>query len=236
MITLKDVLVRKNGKPVLRVSEFTLAQGKICGIMGRNGAGKSTLLKTMALLERPAQGSITFMEEPIKESSLLKIRRQFSVALQQTCLLDGSVFYNVSLGLRLRKVSKKELKEKTMYWLEMFHISHLAKKNALLLSGGEAQRVNLARAMVIEPKLLFLDEPFSSLDFPTKSRLTKELKDILNKTKTTAMLISHDYMEIKYMTDCLAILDSGEIIQFGETADVLNSPNKAASAFLGEWN
>ncbi len=111
----------------------------------------------------------------------------------------------------------------------------MAKKNAHHLSGGEAQRVNLARAMIIEPEILFLDEPFSALDFPTKIKLMEDFKQIIERTGTTAVFVSHDLMEVHYLTNRLAIIVNGELKQLGPTQEVLDHPNSATASFLNEW-
>jgi tungstate transport system ATP-binding protein len=113
--------------------------------------------------------------------------------------------------------------------MEQFQISHLAKKNAHFLSGGEAQRVNLARAMIVEPEILFLDEPFSALDFPTKIKLMDDFKAIINSAETTTVFVSHDLMEINYLTNHLAIIVNGEVKQYGPTQRVLEHPNSATN-------
>ena len=156
--------------------------------------------------------------------------------MQQASLLNTSVYQNVAIGLKVRKVPKKLIKEKVDYWLDVFKISHLAKKHAYHLSGGEAQRVNLARALILDPEVLFLDEPFAALDFPTKIQLLKELKEILKKTNTTTVFVSHDLLEVKFLTDKLAILMEGEIRQTGETKAVIESPNEKTAPFIREWN
>jgi tungstate transport system ATP-binding protein len=155
--------------------------------------------------------------------------------LQQSLLLDGTVFQNIAIGLKLRGVPKASIKEKVDVWMDRFQISHLAKKNSVYLSGGEAQRVNLARAMIVEPEILFLDEPFAALDFPTKIKLMEDFKTIINGTGTTAVFVSHDLMEIDYLTNRLAIIVNGEVKQSGHTRMVLDHPNAATSSFLNEW-
>ena len=204
--------------------------------MGPNGAGKSTLLKVMALLDRMSSGEILYRGQVIPNGTpSLELRRKFSVALQQSLLLEGSVFQNIAIGLRLRKVPKSVIKEKVALWMEQFQISHLAKKNAHYLSGGEAQRVNLARAMIVDPEILFLDEPFSALDFPTKIKLMDDFKGIVERSGTTTAFVSHDLMEINYLTNSLAIMVNGEVKQHGPTQRVLEHPNSATSPFLNEW-
>jgi tungstate transport system ATP-binding protein len=235
LITVKNLEVRAGKKNLLSIPHFEIQDGEILGIMGPNGAGKSTFIKALSLLEKPDQGSIFFKEQDISDDLSLKMRRKFAVAMQQPLLLDTTVFQNVAIGLKLRNLPRLEVKQKVAYWLEKFQISHLAKKHAAYLSGGEAQRVNLARAMVLEPEVLFLDEPFSALDFPTKVQLLKDIKSIIGQTKTTTVFVSHDLMELKYLAGTLAILMDGELKQTGPTEEVLSSPNASASTFINDW-
>lgn len=236
LLKMENIQYEVDRKTILAIPSFSIQQGEIIGIMGPNGAGKSTLLKLLSLLDSPSEGQI-FLKETVLSGQKITIdmRRKFAIALQQSLLLHTSVYQNVALGLKIRKLPKAAINEKVGYWLDKFNISHLAKKHAYHLSGGEAQRVNLARAMVLEPEVLFLDEPFSALDFPTKVELLKELKEILNITNTTTVFVSHDLLEIKYLTDRLAILMNGEIQQVGKTKDVIEHPNKMTAAFINQW-
>jgi tungstate transport system ATP-binding protein len=235
LITVENLKVKAGKKVLLSIPHFEIQQGEVLGIMGPNGAGKSTFIKALSLLENPAEGSILFKDQDISKDMSLETRRKFAVAMQQPLLLDTSVYQNVAIGLKLRNLPRQEIKLKSTYWLEKFQIGHLAKKQAYHLSGGEAQRVNLARAMVLEPEILFLDEPFSALDFPTKIQLLKDMKSIIQQTKTTTVFVSHDLMELKYLADTLAILMDGELKQTGPTAEVLESPTPAAALFINEW-
>ncbi|MBT2698086.1 ATP-binding cassette domain-containing protein [Bacillus sp. ISL-40] len=236
LIELKNITYKAHNRTILDIPEFQIQTGEFLGIMGPNGAGKSTLLKVLAFLEQQNSGEILYRGQAIpKGNAPLELRRKFSIALQQSLLLDGTVFHNIAIGLTLRKVSKSVIKEKVGHWMELFGISHLAKKNALYLSGGEAQRVNLARAMIVEPEILFLDEPFSALDFPTKIRLMEDFKQIIEDAKTTAVFVSHDLMEVNYLTKQLAIIVNGEVKQVGLTPRVLEHPNSSTASFLNEW-
>ncbi|MBT2730664.1 ATP-binding cassette domain-containing protein [Bacillus sp. ISL-75] len=236
LIELKNITYKAHNRTILDIPEFQIQTGEFLGIMGPNGAGKSTLLKVLAFLEQQNSGEILYRGQAIpKGNAPLELRRKFSIALQQSLLLDGTVFHNIAIGLTLRKVSKSIIKEKVGHWMELFGISHLAKKNALYLSGGEAQRVNLARAMIVEPEILFLDEPFSALDFPTKIRLMEDFKQIIEDAKTTAVFVSHDLMEVNYLTKQLAIIVNGEVKQVGLTPRVLEHPNSSTASFLNEW-
>jgi tungstate transport system ATP-binding protein len=236
LIELKNITYQAHNKNILSIPDFQIQDGDFLGIMGPNGAGKSTLLKLMALLDSPNRGEILYRGQEIANGiPSLDLRRKFSVALQQSLLLEGTVYQNIAIGLKLRKVPKSVIKEKVNVWMEQFQISHLAKKNAHFLSGGEAQRVNLARAMIVEPEILFLDEPFSALDFPTKIKLMDDFKAIINSAGTTTVFVSHDLMEINYLTNHLAIIVNGEVKQYGPTQRVLGSPNSVTSPFLNEW-
>ncbi|MFE8702291.1 ABC transporter ATP-binding protein [Cytobacillus sp. FJAT-54145] len=237
LMRLENIKYDVKDKRILSISSLCIQKGNIVGIMGPNGAGKSTLLKLLSFLDQPSSGNLFYEEREISMRTItIEQRRKFAIALQQSLLLNTTVFNNVAVGLKLRKESKKVIKEKVSHWLDVFKISHLAKKHAYHLSGGEAQRVNLARAMVLQPKVLFLDEPFSALDFPTKMKLLKDLKNILKDTSTTTVFVSHDLMEIKYLTDELLIVMDGEIKQSGTTKDVTHSPNRITAPFLNEWN
>jgi tungstate transport system ATP-binding protein len=236
LIELKDITYTKQNRQILNIPEFHVLPGEFLGIIGPNGAGKSTLLKLLSFLDKPAAGNILYRGETISAGKPpLELRRRFSIALQQSLLLEGTVSQNISVGLKLRGVPRNIIKEKVDLWLDRFQISHLAKKNSHHLSGGEAQRVNLARAMIIEPEILFLDEPFSALDFPTKIKLMEDFKSVIEGTGTTAVFVSHDLMEIHYLTGRLAIIVNGKVIQAGPTQDVLEHPNSLASSFLNEW-
>jgi tungstate transport system ATP-binding protein len=237
LLKVDNITYAVRDKTLLSIPSFSIMEDEIVGIMGPNGAGKSTLLKLLSLLASPTSGHIYFDDTDLSSQTVsIEMRRKFAIALQQSLLLNTTVYQNVALGLKIRKLPKKVMKEKVEFWLEKFNISHLARKHAFHLSGGEAQRVNLARAMVLEPEVLFLDEPFSALDFPTKVQLLKELKEILKATHTTTVFVSHDLLEIKYLTDRLAILMNGEIKQLGLTQEVIENPNPQTAPFIQEWS
>ncbi|WP_428911104.1 ATP-binding cassette domain-containing protein [Niallia sp. Krafla_26] len=236
MIRLEGIEYSVPGKKILSIPHLSIDKGATYGIMGPNGAGKSTLLKMLSLLEPPTKGDLYFQGEKISKKQVsLEQRRKIAIALQQSLLLNTSVYQNIALGLKIRKVPKQEIKNKVEYWLDTFNISHLINKHAYQLSGGEAQRVNLARAMILEPEILCLDEPFSALDFPTKMKLIQDFKLILESTGTTAIFVSHDLLEIKSLTHQLFLIMNGELKQHGITNEVIDYPNEATRSFINEW-
>jgi tungstate transport system ATP-binding protein len=236
LIRLEDIEYSVPDKKILSIPYLSIDKGETYGIMGPNGAGKSTLLKVLSLLDSPTKGNLYLNGEKISTKQVsLEQRRKIAIALQQSLLLNTSVFQNIALGLKIRKVPRRKIKEKVEYWLETFNITHLINKHAHQLSGGEAQRVNLARAMILEPEVLCLDEPFSALDFPTKMKLIHDFKSILASTRTTALFVSHDLLEMKTLTNQLFILMNGELQQHGITNEVIEHPNEATRSFINEW-
>lgn len=231
-----DLKTKKERRTILRVDHLTLREGEIVGLIGPNGAGKSTLLKVMAFLLPPATGELIYRRQRINPHAVpLAVRHRLATVFQHALLLDRDVYHNVALGLRFRKVKRSEEKRRVEEWLERFKIAHLARQHAHTLSGGEAQRVSLARALVVEPDILFLDEPFSALDFPTKVALMEDLKQVLKESQTTALFVSHDLMEVNYMTERLVVLLKGQKVQEGPTDEVISRPNEQASPFLNQW-
>jgi tungstate transport system ATP-binding protein len=236
ILEMEDVQYHIQDKVVLDIPSFELYEGDFLGIMGPNGAGKSTFLKLLAFLDSPMEGAILYRGEKWTAKTIpLPLRRNFSVALQQSLLIQGTVYENVAIGLKWRKEPKTIVKQKVTEMLELFEISHLAFKNSHQLSGGEAQRVNLARALVIKPEVLFLDEPFSALDFPTKMKLIDDFQKIVHLTKTTTVFISHDLLEIQSLSNRLLFLMEGKVQQIGATNTVLQNPTKATAKFLAPW-
>ncbi|UCZ53498.1 energy-coupling factor ABC transporter ATP-binding protein [Bacillus shivajii] len=235
-ITFENIVCHRNGKKTVGIDHLSLDKGDRLGIIGPNGAGKSTLLKACALLEPPNEGSVTYQGKPLSVASpALHIRREWACVFQHSQRFQSSVFHNVEIGLKIRKLPKEERHKKVMKWLETFRIDHLANEHAFSLSGGEAQRMNLARAFVLEPSVLFLDEPFSALDFPTKMSLIEELNGVLKETKTTVLFITHDLTEVKLLTNRLLYLESGAAYDNGATDEVLNDPSNKLATFLKPW-
>lgn len=147
-----------------------------------------------------------------------------ALVLQEALLLDTTVLENAASGLRLRGVGKEQARERAAHWLERLGIGHLAKRPSHQLSGGEAQRVSLARALAMEPRLLLLDEPFAPLDVLTKGGLLKDLRRMLAETSATAILVTHDVTEVAHLADRLAVLEAGRLVQEGAPREVFAAP------------
>jgi tungstate transport system ATP-binding protein len=234
LLRLEGILVRRDRRTVLEVESLDIEPGETLAIVGPNGAGKTTLLLVMARLLRPESGQMLFESMLVDQFSAKDYRRRLALVMQEPLLLNRSVSENVALGLRYRGVSAAERARRVDPWLERLGIGHLAARRADHISGGEARRASLARALVLEPELLLLDEPFGGLDAPTRQRLYSDLRAILSETKTTTVFITHQLEEALELSTRLAVILGGRIQQIGVPRDVLARPaNAAVGEFLG---
>jgi tungstate transport system ATP-binding protein len=235
LITIRDLLVRRAQRDALVVEALDVRRGEVLAVVGPNGAGKSTLLLALARLLRPAHGQILFEGRSLDQWNDVEYRRRLSIVLQDPLLVSGSVFDNVSLGLRFRGLARAEIRERVVYWLEQLEIGHLATRPVNQLSGGEAQRVSLARAFILEPELLLLDEPFASLDPPTRAKLLDDLARLLADDHRTAIFVTHNLKEAAQFGDRLAVMIGGALRQVGPARQIKSKPaDEAVAAFLRE--
>ncbi|SER75009.1 energy-coupling factor ABC transporter ATP-binding protein [Salipaludibacillus aurantiacus] len=236
LLEYRNIVCKKSGKTIISLDALDVQKGEIIGIMGENGAGKSTLLNALSLLELPSDGSITYKGKEVNlKKPQLHIRRQWACVFQHSYRFVGTVYDNVAIGLKLRKVSPIEQRLRVMEWLARFNLSHLSQEKAHNLSGGEAQRMNLARAFVLEPKVLFLDEPFSALDVPAKMHVLDSLRDVLTETKTTVLMISHDLTEIEFLASYFIYIYKGKVADQGHAKTVFQHPSSDLNKFLSPW-
>ncbi len=219
---------------VLDVPRFSVFRGECLAVLGPNGSGKSTLLRIASLQERPCGGTISYRGEEVGRRNGLELRRRFVLLLQRPFLFAGSVERNILYGLKVRKVPGPEMRRRLDKAASLFSLGHLLGRDARKLSGGEVQRVNLARAFILEPDILFLDEPFSPLDAPTREELIAELDRVLHATGQTAVFVTHHREEAAYLGDRLAVLVGGKLLQEGRTEEVFASPaDDEAARLLG---
>ncbi len=230
---LRDVVVGRSGRTILEVASLDVFPGEVLAVVGPNGAGKSTLLHVMALLERPSSGELLVDGRPLS-GGLLAYRRRMAVVFQEPLLLDTSVEGNVRSGLSLRGVPRGEQNPRVSQWLKRFGIGALAGRSARTLSGGEAQRTSLARALVLEPEVLLLDEPFAALDPPSRDSLIDDLDGALARTSTATVFVTQDRAEALRLGDRLAVLIGGRIRQVGAPEEVFATPvDEEVAAFVG---
>ncbi len=226
------------GQKVLEIPSLRVNSNEVLMIIGPNGSGKTTLLLCLALLLKPATGTIAYRGVPVSGSNhILQMHRRLAVVLQEPLLLNSSVWDNVTLGLRLRGVRRAEATARAITWLHRFAIAPLAKRQARTLSGGEAKRVSLARAFVLQPEVLFLDEPFNGLDSPTRQTLLEDFESVLRETRVTTVMVTHERNEALVLADRVAVLMDGSIRQLGTPEEVFGSPvDEAVAKFVEAGN
>ena len=236
LIEIRDLVVQRGGLEALQINALDIPRGETLAVVGPNGAGKSTLLLVLAKLIRPAGGQIYFNGMPFSKLNELEYRRKISFVFQDPLLLDMSVEENVALGLKFRGLPKEDIQTRVKQWMKQLGIEALAKRRAGQISGGEAQRISLARAFVLEPELLLLDEPFSALDPPTRANLLDELSALLVRDHRTAIFVTHNLNEAAKLSQRIAIIIKGKLIQVGPAQQIKTKPiNEEAAAFLKEW-
>jgi len=224
LVALRDVIVRYGDVTAVEIPSLDVHEGELLSLLGVNGAGKSTLLRVMGLLERPTAGSVYFGGEIANGRNAFLLRRGIGNVLQEPLLLMGTVYDNVALGLKLRTTKRVEIKRRVEPWLERLGIAHLASRHVKTLSGGEARRTSLARAFVLAPEVLLLDEPFSALDQPTREGLFRDLETILKETGVTTVLVTHERNEAFTLASRVGILDQGRLLQLGSPLEVFSRP------------
>ncbi len=234
ILRAKNIVVERNKKRVLNVDQISIESGEILAVIGPNGAGKSTLLMALSTLLPVSEGEIYFEERPFLTQNRLKFRRQIGMVLQDPLLLDTSVSENIGTGMRFRGIKELIIKKEVAIWAENLNISHLLNRKSKQLSGGEAQRVSLARALALKPKILFLDEPFSALDAPTRVKLISDFQRVQRESKVTTLFVTHNLDEALILADRVVIIMAGEIRQVGTPHQVFTSPSdRDVANFVG---
>ncbi len=234
LLTLQDIRVSYDEVTVLQLSSLAVHTAEVLAIIGPNGAGKSTLLRLMGLLQQPTEGKVYFRDEEVKQKNALAIRRRMASVFQEPLLLNGTVYDNAAAGLKLRGLDRRTIDHRVRPWLERLGIGHLARRQARSLSGGEAQRTSLARALALDPELLLLDEPFSALDPPTREELLIDLEKILRETAVTTVFVTHDRDEALIFGHRVAVLIGGGLLQMGAAPEVFAHPvDEQVAKFVG---
>lgn len=230
--------VRHGPRIVLESTDIAVARGETLAVYGPNGAGKSTLLQALAGLLPLTSGIVSFVGRTLgRDLTLLDFHRQTAAVFQEPLLLRGTVAHNVGLGLKLRGVAPEERERRVRPWLERLGIGHLAARPAGALSGGEAQRASLARALVLEPQALFLDEPFAALDAPTRARLAEELADILAERQIATLFVTHDFAEAGDLAHRCVVIDGGRVLQDAPFDELIALPaSRRVAEIIGAEN
>ncbi len=230
-VRLENIRFQRGARTVLEIPALLFADGHTTALVGPNGAGKSTILRLIAALERPGAGSVLIGGERVTPRVA---RERVAYAFQQPVFLSESVRANIELGLRLRGVPRADRGRRTVEAAAAFGIADLLDRPALRLSGGEAQRANLARALSLRAPITLLDEPLSGLDGPARRQLLHALPGMLRQFATTTIIVTHDRDEALRLADDIAVLIDGKVRVAAPRATTFGSPPDAATAaFMG---
>jgi tungstate transport system ATP-binding protein len=233
LVEIRHLRVRRAGSLVLQIQSLDLHKGEVLALVGPNGAGKTTCLLALAQLLGPQEGEMSFLGRSLTQWNTLEYRRRISLVFQEPLLLDMTVADNVALGLRFRRLPREQTTKRVRTWLRRLGIESLAHRPAGELSGGEAQRVSLARAFVLDPELLLLDEPFPALDPPARLSLIDDLAALLAHDHRTAILVTHNLKEAAKLSDRVGVIVGGKLRQVGPARRIKARPaDREVAAFL----
>jgi len=241
-LTLKNITKvfppRGAGTEVTAVREVSLdiEKGELVTLLGPSGCGKTTTLRIIAGFEFPTFGTITLDGKEI--NSLPPHKREMSMVFQSYAIFPHlTVFENIAYGLNVQRQSKSVIKERVNKVLELVHLEGYGDRAPTQLSGGQQQRVALARALIMEPKVLLMDEPLSNLDAKLREEMRTEIRRIQKEMNITSVYVTHDQIEAMTLSDRIVVMNQGIIEQIGTPVEIYRFPNSRFVAdFIGRAN
>lgn len=236
IISLKDIVVDFDEETILNGLSLDIHDKEFVTLLGPSGCGKTTTLRIIGGFLSPKSGNVFFDGKEI--TNLPPYKRQVNTVFQKYALFSHlNVFENVAFGLRLQKLSDREIKSRVLEMLEIVGLRDFARRDTTTLSGGQQQRVAIARALVNHPKVLLLDEPLGALDLKLRKEMQTELKRIQQALNITFIYVTHDQEEALTMSDTVVVMKGGVIQQIGTPQDIYNEPvNAFVADFIGESN
>lgn len=230
--------VTKRFGEVVAVDDVSLrvSEGEFFSLLGPSGCGKTTTLRLIAGFEMPTAGEVLLKETAV--SHLPPFKRNVNTVFQDYALFPHmTVAKNVGFGLEMKRLPKTEIKQRVENALKMVHLPQMAKRRPSQLSGGQQQRVALARAIVNYPDVLLLDEPLSALDLKLRQEMRFELKELQRQLGITFVYVTHDQEEAMFLSDVVAVMNQGRVVQVGPPEDIYDQPiNRYVADFIGETN
>jgi spermidine/putrescine transport system ATP-binding protein len=236
LLSIRNLAKSFGNSPVLRGISLEVAEGEFLTILGESGSGKTTLLRLIAGLEQLDSGEIWISGERL--DPLPPYRRRVNTVFQQYALFPHlNAFDNVAYGLRVRRTPKEDIEKSVNEALAMVKMLPFARSFPAKTSGGQQQRIALARALVNRPRLLLLDEPLSALDANLRRQMQLELKSLQREVGIAFVFVTHDQDEAMALSDRIALLRSGVLEQVASPSEIYNRPATAyAAAFIGQTN
>ena len=211
-LELSHVSKQYEGKSILSDCSYSFDEVGIYGLIGPNGGGKSTLLRVCALLEPPDQGTISYVSDGRAVPLNQELRRRITLVLPKVGVFNTSVFKNVAYGLKVRGVPARSIKDKVLGALDFVGMISKKDQRAVTLSSGETQRLGLARALVLEPEVLFLDEPTASIDPRNTTVIEEIILKLRREARTLVIMATHDMEQVKRITDRVIRVEQGRIV------------------------
>jgi putative spermidine/putrescine transport system ATP-binding protein len=235
-VTIRQLTKRFDSAPVFSDIDLDIDRGEMCVLVGPSGCGKTTLLRAIAGLTKPNSGTITIDGIDITGRSARD--RDIGMVFQHYALFPNmTVEQNLVFGLEQKGCRPDETRRRVTAMIELMGLGERARARPSALSGGQKQRVALARALVLEPKLLLLDEPMSALDAQIRKRLREELKRLQREVGFTAMFVTHDQEEALVLGDKIAVMQAGHFAQVGTPVEIYNRPaSRLVANFIGDFN
>ncbi|MGZ7049730.1 MAG: ABC transporter ATP-binding protein, partial [Methanobacterium sp.] len=238
IVKLEKIYKNYDELQVLQDINLKIKRGTSTALVGPTGSGKTVLLRLINMLEKPSSGTVYFEGINTNKSSKvrLKIRRQMGMVFQKPLAFKSSVYNNVAFGLKIRGKTKN-MDKKIKETLETIGLKGYEKRNALKLSGGETQRLALARAMITDPKLLLLDEPTANLDPISTGKMEELIEKINRESETTIIMTTHNLSQGQKLADRMVMLNNGHILQSGTPDEIFRKPkDKFVADFIGIEN
>jgi len=238
-IEIRDLFKRYRKVVAVNHIRLDVNEGEMLTLLGPSGCGKTTTLRCIAGLETPEQGDIVIDGRPMLSQGFIPpSRRGIGMVFQNYAVWPHMrVLNNVSYGMKLQKISKAEIRERSLQVLDMVGLKGLEDRYPSQLSGGQQQRVALARALVRNPKVLLLDEPLSNLDAKLREKMRFEIKNLVRRMGITAVYVTHDQAEAMVISDRIVVMEAGNVVQVGAPEEIYDRPaNRFVADFIGTTN
>ena len=238
-IEIQNLFKRFKNVVAINHIQLEVKKGEMLTLLGPSGCGKTTTLRCIAGLERPDEGDIVIDGKPMLSQGFVQpSKRGIGMVFQNYAVWPHmKVYNNIVYGLKIQKMSRQSIKEKAQKVLELVGLDGLEDRYPAQLSGGQQQRVALARALVGNPKVLLLDEPLSNLDAKLREELRFEIKSLVRRMGITSVYVTHDQAEAMVISDRIAVMDSGNVVQVGNAQEIYQKPaNRFVADFIGTMN
>ena len=235
-VVLEGITHRYESEDVLSHVDLTIPHGSFFTLLGPSGCGKTTLLRILAGFITPTEGHVFIDGEDV--TNLACEKRNMGVVFQNYALFPNmTVRENIAYGLKVRGIKGAAARERCERYISLAGLGEYESRHVQELSGGQQQRVAIARALVIEPQMLLLDEPMSNLDVALRVKMREEIRAIQQKTGITTLFITHDQQEALSISDHVAVMRDGEVLQVGTPEEIYNHPNcDFVANFVGTTN